>query len=179
MAPVVPTTTNRLKVHYSGPFGEHTMLFHGATGTTAEDLAGDVADFIDQAVALQYSDVVWDTAEYAAAGSNIFLPYAAWTPINGTTAITPNPLSAPSAFCQFGGRAFGSGVRVKLYLFEVWTAGRDNMRILAGEEAGVDAVIAELSSVDNQIAAIDGETPVWKTYANVGQNDHLTRKARS
>jgi len=179
MAPTDPNTAPRLRVTYTGPFGTHTMLFHGNLGTDAGDLAGDVSDFIDQAKELQYDGTVWSTAEFADEGSNLFFAYPGWTPITSTTGNDPGVASSPSAFVQFGGRDASSGTRVKLYLFEVTQQATQTMRINAGESALVDAVITELKSVDNNIANIAGRTPIWYSYANVGQNDFLTHKARS
>lgn len=178
MAPVDPTTTQRLKVQYIGPFGTHTMLFHAQTGITVGEFVGDVADFIDVAKNIQYDGTVWGSAEYAAAGSAIFLPYAAWVPFTSASGADPDDDSAPSTFLQFGGRTSGTGVRVKLYLFEVAAQTRNDMRYDPGESALVDAIVAELQSVDNNIGAIDGGTPAWKSYVNVGENDFLTHRAR-
>lgn len=180
MAPVDPTTTYRLKVSYTGPFGRHTMLFHDQlVGGSIANLEGDVLDFITQANDLMFNGVSFDQAEYALPGSNIFSPSGSWPGYVVSSFNTVTTGFAPSAFVQFGGRSIDTGVRVKLYLFEVAVAPNAKMRILPGANAVVDNAIGELNSADNSISAIDGTLVNWKTYVNVGQNDHLTHKARN
>ena len=180
MAAVNPLTTWRMKVQYAGPFGRHTMLFHGQIeDTSVDNLVGDVQDFIDQAVALQWQGTTWDVAEVAAPTVAFFTPLIDWTPINSTSGIDGTTDHAPSAFVQFGGRSITSGVRVKLYLFETFVQPDANMRKGATELTAVGNVITELNSSDNEICAVDGSLVIWKNYANLGQNDHLTHKARS
>src|SRR3569623_185473 len=178
MAPINPTTTMRIRAHYVGPLGSHTMLFHAQDGIDRAEFIGDVQDAIDQMVARQYGTTSWNTAEFADAGESLFFPMDEWTPIASASGISPGTGSPPSAFLQFGGRTTGFGVRVKLYLFETYLAPTQNMRYTAGEAAVVDSVITELRSVDNNIGAINGGAVVWYTYANTGQNDYLTHKAR-
>lgn len=179
MAPVDPTTTIRLKVHYTGPLGSHHMLFHGEVDQTAVDLVGDVADFVDLVSVLQFQGTVWDTAELAEAGSALFFPTSIWDTITGASGINPSGGSSPSAFFQIGGRDSTAGTRVKLYVFETFVTPNATMRISAGANASVDAIITELASIDNTISNIAGRVPEWYTYVNVGENDHLTHKART
>lgn len=178
MAPVPPNTTMRLRVHYTGPFDSHTMLFHAQTGITVADFVGDVQDIVDQLVNIQYNGTVWATAELAAAGSPLFFPEASWTPITSGSGFNPAVGSGPSTFIQFGGRGLNNGVRVKLYAFETYLLPTNNMRYTAGENAAVDAVVTELLDANNNVGAIDGDVVGWYNYANSGQNDFITHRAR-
>jgi len=178
MPPVDPTTTMRIKAQYSGPLGTHKMLFHAQDGIDRAEFLGDVQDFVDLAAALQYDGTVWDSAEFADAGSALFFPMPEWAPITSTSGIDPAVASSPSTFLQWGGRTTGAGVRVKLYLFETYAGPTQNMKYLPGLSAAVDAVTTELQSEDNNIGAIDGGVVIWYSYANVGQNDYLTHRAR-
>lgn len=179
MAAVNPFTTSRLRVKYTGPFGSHVMTFHGGVGITADDLAGDALDVITQMLVMQYPSTVWESAEYSAPLATFSLPYVDWVPQGGAGGAAPTASSSPATFIQFGGRAIGTGVRVKLYLFEVDMPYRNDMRYNAGEDARVDSVITELNSASCDVATVDGQKPSWYTYANVGQNDYLTHKART
>lgn len=179
MAPTPPNTASRLKVKYTGPLGSHVMTFHGDIGVSAADLAGDVADVIDLFGPLQYSGTAWESAEYSAEGASFSLPYVDWVPIIVSNPYGPDASASPSRFLQFGGRSAGTGVRVKLYLYETHFQTRQDMRWNAGESATVDAVITELNSVSSNIASIDGQNVSWYSYANVGENAYLTHKARS
>jgi len=178
MAATDPTTTSRLRVSYTGPFGTHTMLFHGELAQSEADLVGDVADFVDVAGALQFVGTVWSTAEYAAEGSPLFFPTSLWDPITVSASIGPDTGNGPANFLQFGGRDSTAGVRVKLYLYEVRISANSAMKVAGSANAAVQAVITELQSIDNTISNIAGRVPVWYEYANIGQNDFLTHKAR-
>ena len=74
MAPVPPNTAKRIRAHYVGPFGTHSMLFHATTGLADADFIGDVVDALDQMVNCQYNGTTWDTAEIAQPGSALFFP---------------------------------------------------------------------------------------------------------
>jgi len=177
MAEVDPTTTCRLRLHYNGPFGEHTMLFHGRTGVSESALSGAVFNVVSTFAPLMFSDVVFTSAEFAAAGSPLFFN-SLWTTVNSTGPEDPTINSSPSTFMQFGGRGDSDGVRVKLYLFETGFQYRADMRYNAGENADLDDAIAQLQTQDSVIGNIAGNRVIWYNYVNVGQNDYLTHKAR-
>jgi len=179
MAPVDPTTTNRLRVHYTGPFGEHTMLFHGLLETSQAALRSAVAAVVSDMIGAQWDGTTWDTAEYAEAGSNLFFPDAVWDAITADNANNPTASSAPSAFLQFGGRGSEDGRRVKWYLFEVVTQGYNTMRIASSVTTTISNITNQLGTEVNSIGNIAGQPVNIYQYANVGQNDYLTRKARS
>lgn len=178
MPPVPPNTTKRIRAHYTGPFDSHTMLFHATTGLSDSDFIGDVKDIIDQMSNLQYNGTTWDTAEIAQPGSALFFPITPWDAITSGSGFNPTVGSGPSTFVQFGGRGLNGGVRVKLYLFETYLLPTHNMRYIPAENAAVDAVIAELVSADNNVGTISGDVVGWYNYANSGQNDFITHRAR-
>jgi hypothetical protein len=176
MAPVDPTATDRLKIKYEGPFGNHTLLLHAKDGVPTADFIADAIALLNQLAKLLYSTAAFTDALLALAGSDIFnaIPF---TVIPSTGPTTPDVNSAPSTFIQFGGRD-SAGKRVKLYLFESGFLPRFDMRYQAGENADLDDTVAMLSDETSTIGTIAGGAPVWKSYVNVGQNDYLTHKAR-
>jgi len=178
MSPVNPTTTHRIKAFYTGPFGRHSMLFHGGPEGTLDDLEGAVAEIVDKMIVVQYDGTVWDRVEHAAAGSNLFFPSDTWTPQTSASTIDPGATSSPSTFLQWGGRSPTSGVRAKWYLFETIGTQDQNMRVNDGESAPLDAVTDEFTSQSSFVGAIDGTAVTMYTYINIGQNDYLTHKAR-
>lgn len=178
MAPVNPTTTIRIRAHYNGPMGDHTMLFHGVTGTALIDLQAAVAAFASLAGDLQYQGTSWTTAEFALAGSAIFLPVPGWVAINDSSTNAANVNSSPSRFLNWVGRDATVGTRVKLYLFEIYATAKQDMRWNAGEAAPIDAITDFLNDEASVIGNIAGRVPVWNDYANVGENDYLTHRAR-
>jgi len=178
MAPADPTTTRRFKCWYTGPYGEHVMLFHAISGASVGDFYAGVQEIITLMSEMQYDGVSWDHAEIAAPGSNLFFPYTGWTTITADSVYSPAANDSPSAFLNFCGRSQTDGRRVKLYLFEMGLAPTNNMRLLSSENGGVAAVVIALNDETSVIGTITGSIPVWGEYANTGQNDYLTHKAR-
>lgn len=176
MAPVDPLTTDRLKVHYTGPFGEHTMTFHKVTAATSGDFIDDVRTVLTKLAALLWATGKFLDAAYALAGSPIFTPLS-WVPINSTGSVTPDEAGDPARFLQFGGRSV-TGVRTALYLFETPAGMKSDMRYDPGEFSAIDEVIAALIAASDTIGVADGTPAFWKNYANVNDNDFLVHKAR-
>lgn len=179
MAPLPSDNTTRYRVTYTGPFGTHTMLFHGAFEDTAETLRPMVADVIEAMKTACWGGTVFSTGEFALKDSHLFFLDAGWTPITTSGSAAPGTTDSPSQFMQYGGRDNPLGVRVKLYLFEVIYRGNAKMRLGYADTSDVSNVLDVLNSFDNTISTLSGDIPTWYNYANLGQNDYLTHKARS
>lgn len=179
MTPTPPNTAKRIKAWYTGPFGEHVMLFHARTGTSDGDFVASVADVVDKLIELQYDNTTWDRIEIAQPGSALFFPYDTWTPIIADNAAGVAATSDPSRYLNFAGRGGTDGVRVRLFLFETYITGDQQMRLQSGDNVNVAAVVTELNDETNTVGTISGSIPVWKAYANIGSNDYLTKKARN
>jgi hypothetical protein len=177
MAALPSNTTDRLRLHYNGPKGTHTMMLRAPDGETEAGLVEDAQNLVTLMVLAQFQGTVWDTADYAPAGSDVFLPEAGWTPITSASGINPSAGQAPSTFVEFGGRSAG-GRRVKLYLFETFFQYTDDMRYQSGESAILDDIVDQLNDAGSEICAIDGLATTWYSYVNVGQNDYITHRAR-
>ena len=174
MAPTPPNTVMRLKAHYQGPLGSHTMLFHAPTMTPSE-FAAAVRFVIQDLTALQWNGTTWDRAEVALAGNNFFFPID-WTPITVASVLNPQANDTVGEYLEFGGRSV-TGKRVKLYLFESILGITPDMRYLVTENEGVNYLVTTLNAqVD--LTAIDGSSVSWYNYANYGINDYWTKRAR-
>lgn len=171
-------TALRLKVHYQGPFGAHTMLFHGQTGTTAAELVASAQNIINLMKDACWDGTTFNVAEISQPGSDIFTIYPAWVPKVASNGIAPNAVSSPSTFLQFGGRSTSTGKRAKWYLFECREQPSQKMRYQLGQNGRVDGILAALDNEAGVIAAVDGTEVVPYRYANVGENDFLTHRAR-
>jgi hypothetical protein len=178
MAPTPPNTTARLKVHYHGPFGAHTMLFHALTGEGDATFRTDVLNVILAMSGMCWNTTTFDRAEFAAAGSSIFSIDPGWSVVTRSSATNPAATDAPSHFAQFGGRSPTTGKRVKWYLFEDANRDTADMRFTTVENADVAAVVDAIEAGSSTIGCIDGSPIGVYQYANVGQNDFLTHKAR-
>jgi hypothetical protein len=178
MPPANPTATSRLKVHYTGPFGQHDMLFHAVSLVARATLVASVRNVLTVMVGLCWNTTSFDGAEFAAAGSNLFFPETPWTPITRTSATNPAATDAPSHFTQFGARSGVDGRRAKWYLFEDTLRDTADMRFSIAESADVADVVAAFEAEATVIGSITGTTLNWYQYANVGQNDYITHRAR-
>jgi hypothetical protein len=179
MAPVPPHTAKRLKYHYQGPFGQHTMLFHGVTGVTDGDLVTAARQVAEAMAALQWNGTTWQGAELSQPGSGLYFPVDAGDDIVGSSGFSPGGNSAPSYMLSFTGRSQSTGVRARLFMFEGAASYTPNMRYTPGESAQVDGIIQALIDTSSVIGAIDGSQVIWHFYANAGQNDYITRRARN
>jgi hypothetical protein len=179
MAPADPTATIRYKVSYTGPFGTHKMLFHGVDGTTLDDLRDAVASVIAPMVGSCWNTTTFNIGEFALVGNTFYSIDVSWVTQTRTSSTNPGVNDAPSHFAQWGARSTGSGRRAKWYLFETAIRDNDTMRYQAADNADVGDVVDALVAADGVIGVIDGTLMTVYQYANVGQNDHLTHKARS
>jgi hypothetical protein len=154
------------------------MLFHAQTGEGDATFRTDVLNVILAMSGMCWNGTTFDSAEFAAAGSNIFSLDPGWSVVTRTSSTNPAATDAPSHFVQFGGRSPSTGKRVKYYLFEDATRDTADMRFSIAENADVAAVVDAIEAGAATIGAIDGTPITVYQYANVGQNDFLTHKAR-
>jgi len=178
MAPVDPNTTSRLKVHYTGPFGQHDMLFHAVSLVARATLVTSVRNVLTVMVGLCWNTTSFDGAEFSSAGSNLFFPQTDWVAITRTSATNPAATDAPSHFTQFGARSEVDGRRAKWYLFEDALRDTVDMRYSVAENSDVADVIEAFEAENTVIGSISGTPLSWYQYANVGQNDYITHRAR-
>jgi hypothetical protein len=180
MADYASDYTRRIRVQYSGPRGTHKMQFrnYGLLSTNAGLIAGARAAVVTLAT-LQFPGTVWNGAEIADAGSEIFLPVT-WgadiTAAAGPAATNTDPFGA---YLQFTARSTG-GSRVSFYLYNVSAVHLTaNNRLTLSEEAGLAAIWTALEDATNGLTAIDGNSFVCKRYANTKINSHIARISRA
>jgi hypothetical protein len=176
MAPIPASTVSRLKVKYTGPQGNHTMLFHGKVGVSEADLIASARVILTPMTGLVYGGTTFDNADYAVAGSNLYFPVS-WTPIVSASSATWSDADGYGKFLQWGGRG-ADGVRAKWYLFETSAALKKDMRWNRGESAGIDDVMDALLELDEIIGTVSGSTYSVYNYANVNFNDKAVAGAR-
>jgi hypothetical protein len=154
------------------------MLFHAQTGEGDATFRTDVLNVILAMSGACWNGTTFDRAEFAAAGSSIFSEDPGWSVVTRTSSTNPGAGDAPSHFAQFGGRSPSTGKRAKWYLFEDALGDTADMRFSVGESADVSDIVDAIEAGAATIGAIDG-TPIGVyQYANVGQNDYLTHRAR-
>lgn len=172
MAPLPPNGTARFRVFYTNVGKQHTLEIRSGASPLA---VGLIADDLFTHLTPLIAPTVIDTVQFAANGSNVFNPV--------TTGIEGNTYgggfgSAHNAawFISFIGRTSG-GRRCRLYVFGALTLAVD-YRYIAGESADIDAAIASLVAVGDDILGIDGLMPIWKSYANGGANSYWQKQLR-
>jgi len=172
MAPLPPSNTARYKFHYTITSYSHTTQLRT---NVSPAVAGLVFSNIVTALTAECYLSVLDYVEFAANGSNIFnivtTGYEAMT--WGTGAPLPTQVGD---YYDFIGRSTG-GRRTRVTIFGAKNKGI-NFRFTAGENASIDAAIAQLVASSANLYAIDGLSAVWKTYANGGTNAHWQKEVR-
>lgn len=172
MAPLSPSNTARFRVHYTVIGKQHAMEVRSSSSPAA--VGTFLQTFLADLGALQYASVI-DFVDFAVSGSNVFNPVTTgaeaftWGSGAGTTSAIP-------LFINFIGRTSG-GRRIRMAVFGT-TGNAVDYRYLAGENATVDNARADLVAAGSLLLGIDGLTPIWKTYANVGWNAYWQRKVR-
>jgi len=173
-----PQTSARLKIHYNGPYGDHVMLIRGGTDTSESTMVEMAMDLVGVMKVLNYNTVVYGSVEYAPAGQTFFNEVTGWTPVTAGGASGPASSDVPSRFLNFCGRSPSTGKRTKIYLFETYVNGDNSMRLSIAESVPISNVVDVLNDSANFFCAVDGTPCNWKAYANAGQNDYLTHRAR-
>jgi hypothetical protein len=179
MADYVASNTRRLRVTYSGPRGQHVMLFRnaGLLSTLAGLIAGARAVVTEMAL-MQVSGTSWISAEYADEGSDIFLPATWGAAINAPGTFTADNTNAFGSYAQFTGKST-SGSRASFYIFNVATGYLTaNNRLTPTELAQVTAICDAIEDSANGLCAIDKGSIVCKRYANTRINAHVARISR-
>jgi hypothetical protein len=172
MAPLAPSNTPRFKVHYTNSFQGHT--FQVRWGGSPSALSAAFTGILGGLTGLYAASVV-DSVEFAATGSNIFNLV-----VSGLEGFTwgsgpGNPITA-SQYINFIGRT-SNNRRVRLAIFGC-TSEANDFRFNVGESTAVDGAVAVFNDPGQPFQGIDGLKPVWKSYANAGQNAYWQKQAR-
>lgn len=176
MAPLPVNGTPRFKVHYTSLGKSHVMDVRGSSALSPAGLGTAVDNLL---IPLGSSSLIYtitiNDVEFSASGSNVFNPVT--TGIEGNTyGIMGGGTADIPRFLNFIGRSV-DGRRVRLAVYSTVNVATD-YRYLAGENAGVDAAIANLTASTNAFRSISGQLTVWKSYANVGVSAYWQRKIR-
>jgi hypothetical protein len=179
MADYLSTNTPRLRITQTGPRGTHKMQFRVVPGTTTAAALAAVTPVIESMLGFLLSGTTWASAEWAAEGSEVFLPIA-FTPIPH-----PDGIEAVSNAHEYGryvnfiGRS-AAGSRAAFYLFNVINGTMSaNNRLTVAEFAPTATVLAAFAANAAVLCAIDQNPFVLKGYGNTGINDDVAQKARS
>lgn len=172
MAPLPANNTPRYKVFYTNCGVQHTQEWRSPNSPAAMSVDLDV---LWTAASPLLKATVIDEVQFCASGQNVFnsvaMDFVGETYGSGAGTVSYVPL-----YVDFVGRSTG-GRRVRAAFFGAALDGAD-YRFVAGENADVDNVVGVLQSGDFGVTAIDGLTPIWKSYANAGYNAYWQRAVR-
>ena len=172
MAALPPNSTARFKIFYHNAIANHVMQVRwGGSPSALSAAMGGILVGLGSLVASSTIDIV----EFAASGSNVFN-----TVVSGLEALSfgtgTGTIIIDAQYINFIGRSTG-GRRVRLAVFGAVNEG-GNFRFTSGEESEIDGAIAVLNDPGQPFQCIDGLHPIWKVYANSGQNAHWQKAHR-
>lgn len=172
MAPLPPDGTPRFRVNYDVTSNSHDFQIRSHASPSA---IGTLIDGFLTALSAALFGVAITTVEFAANGSNIFLPVT--TGIEGNTygSGTPTVQEVPW-FYGFQGRG-ATGRKWHLDIFGAISLAT-NYRWTPGEYTVMDNAVAALQAFGTNLVDIsDAEVSVY-SYVNAGANAHWQRKQR-
>lgn len=172
MAPLPPDSTGRFKVKYE--VGGHQHDFQIRATISPSDLGTLVGSFLT-ALSGAIRTLTVSTVEFAASGTDIFLPVTSGIEGGVYGAGTGDPVNAPN-FLGFVGRS-ASGRRWHMDVFGAVQLGED-YRFNPGEDSDIDAGVAILQGAHPDILGIDNTPVTVYSYVNVGVNAHWQRALR-
>lgn len=173
MAPLNPNNTPRFKVEYTVNGQGHTMEFRSSASPSA---IGTFVDDLLTALGNKIFALIIGVVTYAPSASNIFNPVT--TGIEGNTygSGAGAVVDVPKYF-NFIGRSTG-GRRVRFAVFGAGIDGAD-YRVYGSEDTNIDDALTVVDGFSANLQAIDGLTPVWKPYVNMGYNAYWQREVRA
>jgi len=172
MAPLPPNNTPRFKVNYVVTLDEHSFQVRSHASPSA--IGALIDGFLTELADACYGIII-STVEFAADGSDIFLPVT--TGIEGNVYSTGSPANDQRPwFYGFQGRS-AAGKKWHLDIFGARSLG-SNYRVTGGEIPEVDAAILALQSFGTNLVGIDDAEVTVYNYANAGVNAHFQRALR-
>jgi hypothetical protein len=175
MAPLPPDSTARVKVFYHVAGQNHSVQIRYNEPNTLADVASAFGSFIDEISPACFLTNVLDV-QFAVSGSNVFNPTTETFPEGWGGSDTTGDKSAD--YHNFIGRS-ADGRRTRIGLFGATaTVAGGKFRVLAGESEAYAAAIGVLNDAEGVFLSINGFQPVWKEYANLGNNAYWRNKIR-
>jgi hypothetical protein len=175
MAPILSNNTGCLFIDYSVAGEDHTMLFRYGVGSDAAAVA-DIADLFLTALDTSMYEITILGARHRFKDADIALPFT-WTGADHYGADGGEHTNT-AWYMDFVGRSTGGRrVRVAVFGSKNFEDDADHDYRLPATGALADALQA-LNDGAGEMVAIDGETPVWYNYVNVGVNAYWRNRIR-
>lgn len=176
LAPLPEDNTARLFVNYTHDGVGHEAQFRALSPFTQSDVVAWTHSFLDDNKALFGTNVIFNSADWAAMGSNVRNPVS-WATITGTA----TPLSDPARFSRsisFVGRS-PDGRKLRLFFYGAKFGPDNTYRVEASEDADLAAAITDLNALTSRVGTISGSAPIFKPYVNIRNNGYWQTELRS
>lgn len=181
MAALAPESTARLRVHYTGPRGAHTIEFRGGPETGAQAMVTDVRQFLSTISPNFWNGTAFGSADYAGQLSTIFNPVPWGAPIVVANQNAPTANDAYGVYARAEGRS-PDGRRVSWTFFNIVESAFEsaNNRITPGEGGQLEPFITALQALADahHAVTISSQIPIVKDYLNTGINAHVKKVSR-
>jgi len=184
MADFAPNFTPRLKLEYSCQSSRHVMTWRLPISTTRGAVGPYVSKmgaFLETLADKLFNDWAVVSTNFAAGGSDVFLPVADVTQPTASAVITGRQPGDKANAIQFVGRG-ENGARASFWVFGSFyrqdTASVTDYRIHNAEDAAISAATGILNETPPTLVAIDDSDVTWYPYANFKSNDHWVHKVR-
>jgi hypothetical protein len=179
MADFLQTNTPRLRVTQTGARGSHKLTFRYPPAGVLADAIAAARSIVTLMLAFNLSGTSYESAEWAAEGSDVFLPATWGSPITGGAQPAATNAVPYGLYLNFLGRT-SAGSRVAWYVFNTHPNSQSaNNRLTPAESSDVTDLIAAFTTSATVLCGIDQNTFVMKAYANTGINDRIAKKSRS
>lgn len=170
-----PKNLPRMKLHYTGATGNHSLTLHlpsSGVVTDAITLAAAAATAFKALIGSAYS---FTSADFAPALTNVFNPIA-FTPVTGTN--TNGAVASQKAgVMSFTGKTLiGTRIAVMIFTDQGWSI--TNYRVTTPLPASVNTALAFLNNPASGFVAADGNVATFHTYANFDSNEHYVKRLR-
>jgi len=179
MADYLATNTARLKVLQQGGRGQHHILFRAAPMAAQAGVIAEARSLCTLFGAFCFNGTLFASAEWAASGSDVFLPVDWGAPIEISSAAGVSNADEYGRYVRFEAKSTG-GSRCSWTVFNVIPqTGTANNRLIASENANVADTVAGLNAASGVLCAIDQLPFFAKSYANTGINDAVKKRSRA
>lgn len=187
MAPYAEDYSNRYRVRYTtGRFIHHNLFHYGPDPEVPPaELLAQIASFYDALSAALVNSWEIIGAEYAMAGSNVFIPTAppvvAVAPAGGTIILPYEANRITFRGKGLGGRTTSLAILGQIFRPDLSVEGYD-FRVTRSENPSIDNAIAALNaegiSDPTEISTIDGLAAAWWPDVTIKQDDTMVKRLR-
>jgi hypothetical protein len=169
--------TGRVIVRYSVLATNHRVKFRQIAGTSEATFITSVENFLSSLhSALPTTLFVWGSAEYAAAGSYLYMPVVIVPTVPDGGGLDVSKVTT-AYYWNVDVRGTGGG-RLAFSLHTLWCLITEDMRLRAGHDGRSDAYLVAYNAAAGTLADTTGSAGTPTTYLTAGIAEADIKKAR-